>query len=115
VTRAASAEDKPPAPAKRTRTIPAKVRSAVWKRDGGRCTFVGEQGHRCGSTHQLEFHHIEAFARGGQSTVANVTLYCNSHNRHAAEKELGAARVAEAIARRRSEGGADDKMAPLLG
>jgi len=102
-TTAASAQEKPPAPAKRTRTIPAKVRSEVWKRDGGRCTFVGEDGHRCGSTHRVEFHHIVAFARGGSSTVDNVTLHCSIHNRRAAEKELGEARVAKAIGRRRNQ------------
>jgi len=115
VTTAASVEEKAPASVKRTRTIPAKVRSEVWKRDGGRCTFLGEDGHRCGSNHKVEFHHIVAFARGGPSTVDNVTLYCNSHNRHAAERELGAARVALAIARRRSERGADAEMASLIG
>src|SRR5215471_18518904 len=99
--RIASAEEKPAKSAKRTRTIPAEVRREVWQRDGGRCTFVGEEGHRCGSTHMLEFHHLEAFALGGLPMARNLTLYCAPHNRGAAEKELGAARVAEAIARRR--------------
>lgn len=27
--------------------IPAQVRRAVWERDGGQCTFVGETGRRC--------------------------------------------------------------------
>jgi len=35
------------------------------------------------------------------------------HNRHAAERELGAARVAEAIARRRREHRADAEAAVL--
>jgi hypothetical protein len=29
------------------RYIPAQVRRAVWQRDGSRCTFVSESGHRC--------------------------------------------------------------------
>ena len=62
---------------------------------------------------RVEFHHIEAFARGGPSTVENLTLRCNRHNRHAAERELGAARVAEAIARRRREHRADGEAAVL--
>jgi len=113
-TRTASAERKPAKSAKRTRTIPAEVRREVWERDGARCTFVGEDGHRCGSTHMLEFHHREAFALGGPPTARNLTLYCAPHNRGAAEKELGAARVAEAIARRRRERGRGREAPPVL-
>src|SRR5262249_4917572 len=30
-----------------SRHVRARVKRAVWKRDGGRCTFVSESGHRC--------------------------------------------------------------------
>jgi hypothetical protein len=36
------------------RHIPADVKRAVWQRDRGRCTFVGERGQRCGSRKFLE-------------------------------------------------------------
>ena len=29
------------------RQIPAEVKRTVWERDGGQCTFVSENGHRC--------------------------------------------------------------------
>ena len=65
------------------RTIPGHVRRAVWKRDGGRCTFVSESGHRCGSRRLLEHDHIEPVARGGEATVEGMRL--RVHNQLAAE------------------------------
>lgn len=72
------------------RHIPAHVRRAVWERDGGRCTFVADDGHRCGATSHLEFDHIEPLARGGTSTVDNVRLQCRAHNQFQAERAFGA-------------------------
>ena len=40
-----------------TRYIPNRVRREVSERDGGRCTFVGDDGRRCDERHALEFHH----------------------------------------------------------
>jgi hypothetical protein len=71
-----------------SRTIPAAVRRAVVQRDGGRCTFVGEQG-RCAETGFLEFHHIKPFAKGGAPTVENIQLRCRAHNQYEADKEFG--------------------------
>ena len=62
-----------------SRHLPASIRRAVWKRDGGQCAFVGPQG-RCTETDRLEFHHIVPFARGGSATVANIALRCRAHN-----------------------------------
>jgi len=72
------------------RHIPAAVRRAVRERDGGRCTFVSEQGKRCESRTRLEFDHIEAFARGGQATVSGIRLRCRAHNQYAADCTFGA-------------------------
>jgi len=72
-----------------TRTIPANVRRAVFERDAGRCAFVGESGHRCGSRFRLEFDHIVPVALGGQSTVENVRLACRAHNQYEADRKLG--------------------------
>src|SRR5204863_8297717 len=41
------------------RHIPARVQRAVWERDGGRCTFVSETGHRCSTRTRLEFDHVQ--------------------------------------------------------
>ena len=46
------------------RYVPTAVRAEVWRRDESRCTFVGTSGHRCGSTHQLELHHIRRSPKG---------------------------------------------------
>ena len=73
-----------------TRYVPAPVRRAVWERDGGRCTFVGEGGKRCHSRHFLEFDHAEPFARGGAATVEGLRLRCRAHNQYEAERVFGA-------------------------
>ncbi len=74
-----------------SRHVPADVRRAVWRRDGGRCTFAGDTGHRCEERRGLEFDHIEPFARGGRSEAANLRLRCRAHNQYEAERTFGAA------------------------
>ena len=68
-----------------SRYIPVHVRKAVWERDGGRCTFVSKDGHRCEERGGLEFDHRNEFARGGGATVAGMRLLCRAHNQYAAE------------------------------
>ena len=69
---------------KGSRYIPSAVRRAVWKRDGGRCAFVGAEG-RCTERGFLEFHHVEPHAVGGAVIVENLELRCRAHNLHEAE------------------------------
>ena len=83
-----------------SRHVPAAVKRAVVARDGGRCTFVGEGGRQCTATALLEFHHEQAFARGGSMSVGNVFLRCAAHNRYEGELEFPG--VAAAVRRRRS-------------
>ena len=71
------------------RHVPAEVVRAVWERDGGRCAFVGENGHRCPERMCLELDHIVPVGRGGRSTVGNLRLLCRAHNQHVAEREYG--------------------------
>ncbi len=85
-------------PTRRSRYVAAGVRDQIWRRDEGRCAFVGTTGHRCNSTHLHEVHHIDSFARGGASTVANLALRCAQHNRFHAEADFGVEHVARAIA-----------------
>lgn len=73
----------------RTRHIPVAVRDEVFVRDKSRCTYVGNTGRRCRSTHALQIDHIEPFTRGGASTASNLRLLCAKHNRLAAEEMLG--------------------------
>jgi hypothetical protein len=68
-----------------SRHIPAEVRRAVWRRDGGRCGFVAKDGRRCHEHGFLEFHHARPFAAGGAPSSANIALRCRSHNRYEAE------------------------------
>jgi len=83
---------------RRRRQIPSVVKRAVWKRDGGRCTFASETGHRCPADKFLEYDHIEPVARGGKSNVENMRLRCRAHNQYEAEKVFGA----EFVSRRRA-------------
>src|SRR5688572_26720994 len=59
-----SAPTPPPAPTEpwlrppSKRYVAAPVRREAWATDGASCSFIGENGKRCGSTHQLEFDHI---------------------------------------------------------
>jgi 5-methylcytosine-specific restriction endonuclease McrA len=82
-----------------SRYISRALLRAVHERDGGRCTYVGPTGMRCGSTHQLEVHHIVPFARGGETTLANVALTCSIHNAHFAEQDFGREHMAASSGR----------------
>jgi len=87
------AETKHPRPGRpgdpRSRHIPAEVRRAVWLRDGGRCAFVAPGGRRCAERAYLEFHHVEPFAHGGETSVANLSLRCRAHNAYEADLVFG--------------------------
>ena len=72
----------------RSRVIPAAVRRAVWRRDAGRCAFVGGKG-RCSETGFLEFHHVRPFADGGDATEQNIELRCRAHNQYEADLFFG--------------------------
>jgi len=71
------------------RGIPARVKCAVFERDGGRCTILLDDGKRCGSRDRIEFDHIMPRAKGGPSTADNLRLVCRAHNLWAAEQEFG--------------------------
>ena len=72
------------------RHVPAEVRRAVFERDGGRCTYVSDTGHRCDERRALEYDHVEPFARGGEATVERMRLRCRTHNQYEAERVYGA-------------------------
>jgi hypothetical protein len=74
-----------------SRHIPDSIKRAVYERDGGRCTFADERGHRCPETGALEFDHLDGFARTHVHPVARIRLLCRAHNQHAAEQTYGQA------------------------
>ena len=62
----------------------------VWRRDGGRCAYLGPDGHRCGETAWLELDHIIPWARGGRSDEpGNIRLLCRAHNQSEAARLFG--------------------------
>jgi hypothetical protein len=71
-------------PLKRSRYVSASVRREVWRRDEGRCAFIGTHG-RCRERGFLELHHIVPFADGGDAAANNLELRCQAHNQHEAE------------------------------
>ena len=82
-----------------SRHIPDAIKRAVYERDGGQCTFVGADGHRCEERGFIQLDHCEGFARTHEHSVSGVRLLCRSHNAHAAEVMYGP----ELMARRREE------------
>jgi len=74
---------------RRTRAIPAAIRREVWRRDGGRCTYVDRRGRRCRGTRCIEYHHEMPFGKGGQHVVGNIALRCRAHNQYQADLDFG--------------------------
>lgn len=60
---------------RKTRTVPAAIRRALYARDRG-CSFPG-----CHRSHFLDAHHIEHWTDGGETSAANLTLLCTQHHR----------------------------------
>lgn len=71
-----------------SRHIPAAVRREVWRRDKGRCAYVGSEG-RCRERAGLQLHHVKPFAAGGEATADNIELRCRAHNSYEAETFFG--------------------------
>ena len=71
-----------------SRHIPASVKREVWRRDGGRCAYIGRAG-RCTERSFLEYHHVQPYAAGGAATTANIELRCRAHNAYEASLFFG--------------------------
>ncbi len=78
-----------PAREKSSGQIPAAIRRAVAKRDGGCCSYVSAGGLRCGAREYLEFHHLEPWARSPVHSVEGIALRCRAHNQYAACLDFG--------------------------
>jgi hypothetical protein len=81
-----------------SRHVPDPVKRIVYVRDGGRCSFVDERGHRCNERSNLEYDHIDGFARTGRHDPDGIRLLCRAHNQHAADKMYGRAFMDDARA-----------------
>lgn len=74
----------------RTRHIPQEIKQEVWQRDDGQCSFISEDGKRCGTKAWLEYDHIKPWALGGASNhTNNIRLLCRAHNQYEAEQIFG--------------------------
>jgi len=81
----------------RTRYIPQKIKDLVYRRDGGRCSFVGRNERRCSSTWNLQYDHIVPYAKGGDNSPENLRLLCGRHNQLMAEREYGEDKIRKII------------------
>jgi hypothetical protein len=59
----------------RSRTIPGSIRHALRRRDRG-CCFPG-----CENRRFVDAHHVEHWAKGGETTLDNLLLLCRGHHR----------------------------------
>jgi len=66
---------------KRKRYIPAHIKSQVFHRDQGKCTFTSKSGLRCISKHLLQYDHIQPFEHQGEHSAENLRLLCHAHHR----------------------------------
>jgi len=82
-----------PKPAHASRYVPRDIKRAVWRRDGGQCAYFSPGGRRCSERIYLEFHHRQAFAKQGPTTVENISLRCWRHNQYEAELVFGTDRL----------------------
>ena len=71
-----------------SRHIPASVKREVWRRDQGRCAYIGREG-RCTEHSFLEYHHVQPYATGGAATTVNIELRCRAHNAYEASLFFG--------------------------
>jgi 5-methylcytosine-specific restriction endonuclease McrA len=101
-------------PNQNPRHIPNAVRRIVSVRDGGRCTFVAESGHRCECRSSLQYDHIIPVARGGQATASNIRLRCPTHNQLEAERTFGSEFMRHKRETARSESAARQAQQPQL-
>lgn len=73
----------------RSRKVPPALRRRVWRRDEGRCAYVGTSG-RCAERKGLEVDHIVPWALGGPSNdLSNLRLLCRAHNQSERQRIFG--------------------------
>jgi hypothetical protein len=72
-----------------SRHVPQEVKDAVSRRDADQCAYLSPAGKRCTERTFLEFHHVQAYAKGGPATVENISLRCRRHNQYEADLVFG--------------------------
>ena len=74
---------------RKTRSIPPAIRRALKRRDGG-CCFPG-----CSCSRFVDAHHIQHWADGGETSMANLLLLCKRHHRLVHEEGFGLNKTAD--------------------
>ncbi len=92
---------KVPRPTSDPDRIPARIRRAVWKRDGGKCQSPVASGGVCGSTVGVELHHVRSRSSGGPPTVKNLETLCAFHHDLETRREFGDDLVERCVQSRR--------------
>ena len=68
-------------PQSESRFIPDWIKREVAVRDGNQCRHINWLGMRCKEKRNLEYDHVIPWSGGGESTVENLRLLCQKHNR----------------------------------
>ena len=66
-----------------------KNRSIVLRRDGYSCSYINQEGFRCGEARGLQIDHIKPKGIGGKDTLLNYRTLCSKHNILSAGKVFG--------------------------
>jgi hypothetical protein len=92
---------------RKTRSVPPALRRALNARDHG-CRFPG-----CSNTRYVDAHHIQHWAKGGETKLSNLALLCRFHHRQVHEGRV-AIQVLDDGALRflRPDGESFDSVAP---
>jgi len=72
-----------------TRFISQETKRKVFQRSGGFCEFIGKNGKRCHSKHQLEWDHVIPWSQGGGNDEKSLRVYCRSHNQYRTKETHG--------------------------
>ncbi|MGZ3771502.1 MAG: HNH endonuclease [Bdellovibrio sp.] len=72
-----------------SRYISRNVKRVIFERAGGQCEFIGTDGHRCESHHQLEIDHVIPWSFGGGNNEGNCRLLCKTHNNYRTKETHG--------------------------
>ena len=66
---------------KNSRYIPTSVKLTIKNRAENCCEYISPLNHsRCIEKRNLEFDHIQPFAKGGTNSIKNIRLLCKTHN-----------------------------------
>jgi len=72
-----------------TQFIPQETKRKVFQRSGGGCEFIGKNGKRCHSKHQLEWDHVIPWSKGGGNDEKSLRVYCRTHNQYRTKETHG--------------------------